>query len=101
MYTNAQIRFLRARAHHLKPLVHVGQRGVTPALLQELELALTAHELLKVKVAAGDRALRAAAIARLCDTNGAFLVQRIGNTAVLYRPHPEKPRLEVPPGGKP
>ena len=90
MYTNAQVRFLRAHAHHLKALVHVGQRGVTEALTRELDQALLAHELLKVKVAAGERARREETIAQLCAASGAFLVQRIGNVAVLFRANPDK-----------
>lgn len=89
--TNPQRRWLKARAHALKPVVMIGQAGVTDAVLAELDGALAHHELLKVKVAAGgDRGERDAAIAHIVEATGAELVDRIGNVAVLYRPNPKK-----------
>jgi len=96
MYTNRQIRYLRSLAHSLKPTVRAGQRGVTDALCGELEQALQAHELLKIKLDGGDREARDATIARLCETSGAHLIQRIGNVAVVYRRNEEKPRIQLP-----
>ena len=93
--TETQKRHLRAIAHHKKPVVLVGANGVTPPLLAELEGALTAHELLKVRVAAGDREQRDAMIGQLCSASGSELVQRIGHVAVLYRAA-EPPRLALP-----
>jgi len=89
--TNRQRRWLKARAHPLRPIVSVGQAGVTESVLAELDGALAHHELLKVKVAAGgDREERDAAIEMLVEASGAELVGRIGNVAVLYRPSPKK-----------
>ena len=95
--TNQQRRWLKGEAHPLKPVVMVGQAGLTEAVLAELDLALDHHELLKVKVSAGDRELRDALIAPLVERTGATLVTRIGNIAVLYRANPKKPSpLAVP-----
>jgi RNA-binding protein len=85
-----QKRWLKASAHQLKPVVTIGQNGLTEAVLAELEIALAHHELLKVKVAAGDRELRDAMIAEMTAASGAELVDRIGNVAVLYRHNPKK-----------
>ncbi len=92
-----QRRYLRQLAHPLKPVVMLGTKGVTEAVCRELDLALTQHELLKVKLA-GDREQRAAELDRLLDATGAENVQLIGHIASLYRPHPEQPRLALPRG---
>lgn len=99
--TESQKRHLRGLAHQLKPCIHVGNAGVTPAILGELNGALAHHELLKVKIRSTDRDGRDAAIAEMVEKSGAFLVSRIGNVAVLYRPDPEVPRLALPPAGAP
>lgn len=88
--SDRQRRWLRAQSHHLKPVVSVGQAGASEPLLAELDGALAHHELLKVKVAAGERELRDALIERLLKATGAILVNRIGNVAVLYRANPKK-----------
>jgi len=88
--SDRQRRWLKPQSHHLKPVVSVGQAGASEPLLAELDGALAHHELLKVKVAAGDRALRDAIIEHLLKATGATLVNRIGNVAVLYRPNPKK-----------
>ena len=94
--TNAQVRFLRGQAHDLKAMLQVGGKGITDALVAEVELALEHHELIKVKVAADDRELRDGMIADLAQRCGAALVQRIGHTAVLYRPSREKRQIVLP-----
>jgi RNA-binding protein len=86
--TEAQKRELRGRAHQLKPCVHVGTAGVTPAVLKELEMALDHHELVKVKVRAPDRDERSEWIGRLAAETHATSISRIGNVVVLYRPRP-------------
>lgn len=88
--SDKQRRWLKAQAHHRKPVVSVGQAGVTERLLAELEGALAHHELLKVKVAAGDRDLRDGMIAQMVKATSAELIHRIGNVAVLYRANPKK-----------
>ena len=88
--TEKQKRWLKGEAHHLKPVVMIGQAGLTEAVLAELELALDHHELLKVKVNAGDRDERDAIIAPMVERTGAALINRIGNVAVLFRANPKK-----------
>ena len=80
----------------MNPVVWIGQAGLSKAVLAELDLALEHHELLKVKIAAGDRDARDQIVAQLCESTGACLVQRIGNIALLYRPSKEPPRLLIP-----
>lgn len=94
--TNAQIRFLRGQAHGLKAMLQVGGKGVTPALVAEVGQALEDHELIKVKVAAADREERDALIDAIADGAQAALVQRIGHTAVFYRPSRDKRQIVLP-----
>lgn len=96
--TNAQTRFLRGQAHELRAMLQVGGKGVTEALVAEVGNALEQHELIKVKVAAEDRELRDAMIDDLAGRTGAALVQRIGHTAVLYRPSKERRQIVLPRG---
>lgn len=94
--TEKQKRHLRGLGHKLKPVVTVGAQGYTAAVRNELDLSLTRHELLKVRVNTGEREARDALIDQLCAETAAQLVQRIGNVALLYRRHPDKPRLVLP-----
>lgn len=93
---NKQKQFLRAHAHHLNPVVLLGQHGLTEAVMAEIELALTIHELIKVRVPGQDREDKKTIITEIVETTGAELVQTVGHIAILYRPHPEEPRLELP-----
>lgn len=95
--TKKQLRWLKQRAHHLKPVVLLGQRGLTEAVLSEIHRALHDHELVKIKLSVDDRDERD----RLIDTIGretaAAPVQQVGHTATFYRPNPElKHPLELP-----
>jgi len=83
-------RELRARAHHLSPVVSVGAAGASDAVLAELDIALDGHELVKLRIAADDRAHRKELIDNLCRRARAELIQRIGHTAVIYRKRPEE-----------
>lgn len=94
--TSAQTRFLRGQAHDLKAMLQVGGKGVTDALLAEIDSALEHHELIKVKVAGEDRDARDAMIAQIAERTDAALVQRIGHTAVLYRPSRDKRQIVLP-----
>ena len=94
--TSAQTRFLRGHAHDLKAMLQVGGKGISDALVAEVELALEHHELIKVKVGGDDRAARAALIDELVARAGAALVQRIGHTAVLYRPSQDHRQIVLP-----
>ena len=94
--TSAQTRFLRGQAHDLKAMLQVGGKGLTDALAAEVDLALEHHELIKVKVGSDDRYARDALIADLAGRVDAALVQRIGHTAVLYRPSTDHRRIVLP-----
>lgn len=94
--TSAQTRFLRGMAHGLRAMLQVGGKGVTDNLVAELDLALEHHELVKVKVAGAEREERDAMIDRLAEGTGAALVQRIGHTAVFYRPSRDHREIVLP-----
>lgn len=79
---------LRARAHHLDPVILIGEAGLTRAVLDETDRALRAHELIKVRVLGDDRALRQAMSTEICSALGCTAVQSIGKLLVLYRPKP-------------
>jgi putative YhbY family RNA-binding protein len=81
----------RGEAHHLSPVVMIGAEGLTPAVLKETELALSAHGLIKVRVFSDDRRSRDDLLARLAEELNAAPVQHIGKLLVLWRPKPEKP----------
>ena len=74
-------------------MLQVGGKGITDALVAEVGNALDQHELIKVKVASDDREVRDGMIAELAGRANAALVQRIGHTAVLFRPNPDKRRI--------
>ena len=93
--TNVQIRYLRGLAHKIKPVVYLGQKGVTPAVMAELDAALTVHELVKVKLAA-EREEKAGLIEQLARESEAQVVQKIGHVVTLYRRNDEKPRVALP-----
>ena len=86
--TAAERRELRARAHHLNPVVMVGEAGLTPAVLHEVDIALRSHELIKIRAAPLDREARVVALAAICERTGAQPVQHIGKMLVVYRPRP-------------
>jgi len=94
--SESQKKYLRGRGHGLKPVVMVGDAGLRDSVLAEFESSLEHHELIKVRVKVGDREKRDRIIMSLCDFAGAELVQRIGNTALLYRENPEKKRIQLP-----
>ena len=91
--TPARRRELRAAAHHLHPVVAIGQHGLTPAVLHEIDVALKAHELVKLRVSSGDRAERDALFARVCEELAAAPVQHLGKVLILWR---EQPAVEAP-----
>ncbi len=95
--TAKQRAHLRSLAHHLKPVVHVGHGGVTPALLTSVADAFNTRELLKVKLqeSAPHKARETGdAIAEAMD--GVHVAQTIGRTLVLYREHPDNPEIKLP-----
>ena len=80
---------LKARAHTLEPVVHAGSAGVTDRLVAEVDRALTAHELIKIKVNSDDRADRIAIGSEICARTDAAAVHRVGKVLILWRPRPE------------
>lgn len=94
--TPSQKRYLRGLAHDLKPVILVGQKGVTPALLEELEGALAHHELIKVKLADDDRESRAASIEEIRAHSDAEIVQTIGRVACFFRFNPQRAQFTLP-----
>ncbi len=80
---------LKARAHALEPVVHAGAAGVNDRLAAEVDRALTAHELIKVRVNTDDRAVRVAIGDELCARTGATAVHRVGKVLILWRARPE------------
>jgi len=87
--TAAQRRELKARAHPLHPVVMIGDSGLTPSVLNEIDVNLKSHELIKIRVFGDDRAARAALIDDIGTKLDATLVQHIGKILVIYRPRPE------------
>ena len=92
--SSAERKDKRAKAHHLEPVVMVGNAGSTPAVVREIDAALNAHGLIKVRVALDDRAAREAMLLALADELGAAPIQHIGKLVVLWRPLPPKERVE-------
>jgi RNA-binding protein len=81
----AQRRALKARAHALDPVVRIGDGGLSDAVAAEIDRALNAHELIKVRAGGMDRVERALALAAICERTGAEAVQAIGKVMVLWR----------------
>lgn len=88
--TPAQRREHRANAHHLDPVVMIGSDGLTDAVQKEINAALNAHGLIKVRVFGDDRAIREKIYQQLCDGLNAAPIQHIGKLLVLWRPIPDK-----------
>jgi putative YhbY family RNA-binding protein len=84
----------RAEAHHLDPVVMIGNDGLTPAVKKETDAALNAHGLIKVRVLGDDREAREAMYRQLCEELGAAPIQHIGKLLVLWRPKPKKAKAE-------
>ena len=97
----AQRKEHRSEAHHLDPVVMIGGDGLTPAVEKEVDAALNAHGLIKVRVFSDDRGARDSMLATLADSLGAAPIQHIGKLLVLWRPIPPKeatPREDRMPG---
>ena len=101
LLTPAERKEHRSAAHHLDPVVMIGGDGLTPAVEKEVDGALKAHGLIKIRVFSDDRAAREGMLASLADKLGAAPVQHIGKLLVLWRPIPPKetaPREDRMPG---
>jgi RNA-binding protein len=93
--TPAQRKIHRADAHHLDPVVMIGNDGLTPAVLKEAEMALNAHGLIKIRVLGDDRPAREAMFLSLADQLNAAPIQHIGKLFVLWRPKSDKVREDA------
>ncbi len=91
-----QRRHLKGLAHPLKPVILMGNAGLTDAVVAATIEALEHHELIKVRLPGMEREDRDAALALLAERTGSAMVTRIGHVAVLYRRHPEVPRIVLP-----
>ena len=80
-----QIKRLKATSHQLKPVVMIGQNGLTEAVQKEIEIAIEHHELIKIRIPASDKASKKQLIDSICARHNADPVQAIGNVAVIYR----------------
>ncbi len=87
--SSSQRRELRAQAHHLDPVVSIAGNGLSVSVLKEIDAALKAHELIKVRVYGDDREARAAYLAEICAQLKCAAVQNIGKLLVVYRPNPK------------
>jgi RNA-binding protein len=92
--TIAERKAHRAEAHHLDPVVMIGNGGLTPGVHKEIDAALKAHGLIKIRVLGDDRAQREAMFQSLADELGAAPIQHIGKLLVLWRPKPAKPKAQ-------
>ncbi|MDP2241295.1 MAG: YhbY family RNA-binding protein [Burkholderiales bacterium] len=89
-------RTLRARAHHLQPVVMIGDAGLTPAVLAEIDVNLKSHELIKIRVLGDDRLQRRDLLTDICSALDANPVQRIGKILIIFRPAPETDEKKPP-----
>jgi RNA-binding protein len=91
--TPAQRKIHRSDAHHLDPVVLIGGDGLTAAVRKEVDAALNAHGLIKIRVFSDDRTAREAMLLDLADSLNAAPIQHIGKLLVLWRPQPEKAKV--------
>jgi RNA-binding protein len=94
MLSDAQRKYLRRLGHDRSPVVLIGNPGLSPNLIAEMDRALNDHELVKARV--GDRDVRDELLAELATATRSELVQRIGHVALYYRRHPTQPGIMLP-----
>lgn len=94
--TGKERRHLRALAHRLSPVVIIGQRGIGDGVVRQVDGALTDHELIKVRLGSECPVGRDEAAGALAQRTGAEVAGTIGRVIILYRPHPEHPRIALP-----
>ena len=90
-----QKQYLKGLAHDLEPLVRIGDKGLTPSVIKEIEINLKAHELIKIRVFGDDRDERTAMIEEICQKTSSELVQHIGKLLVIYRQGEQK-KISIP-----
>lgn len=90
-----QIQHLKGLAHSLKPVVLLGNNGLTEAVVAEIDFALNHHELIKIKIPTDDRETKGLIVDAICNETQSIKVQVIGKTLVLYRQSPEQ-KIRIP-----
>lgn len=95
-FSNNQKKFLRAFGCTLKPVVMIGQHGLSAAVLAELETSMNKHELLKIKIRTDDKTQKQSIIDEIIKVSKAYLVQVVGNVIVIYRAFDEAPQIILP-----
>jgi RNA-binding protein len=98
--TPAQRSDLRSQAHGLAPVVMIGDSGLTPAVMKEIDASLNSHGLIKIRVLGDDRDARVAHYETICTDLGAAPVQHIGKLLVVYRPKKDTPKESKTTRGK-
>ncbi len=96
MLSDAQRKYLRRLGHELNPVVLIGNSGLSPNLIAEMDGALAHHELVKVRARVGDRDARDEMLAELAKATRSEQVQRIGHVALFYRANAEKTKILLP-----
>lgn len=96
MLSGKQRRYLRSLGHELRPIVQVGRDGLDDGLVAAVDQALTDHELIKIKLGEAAELDRHDAAADLAARTHSEVAQVLGNTVLLYRPHPEEPEITLP-----
>ena len=94
--SDSQKKHLRGLGHRLKPVVTVGDAGLSNSVMQEFNSTISHHELIKVRIRASSRENRDALIDELCQLGSGNLIQRIGNVALIYRRNPDDTRIKLP-----
>ena len=91
-----QKKYLRSLSHDRNVVIWIGQKGLTDAVLGEIDQALKHHELIKIKIRTGEKEMRDQIINRICEHASAQLIQTVGNIASVYRANPDKPVISLP-----
>lgn len=93
--TGKQKNYLRGIAHNLNPVVMIGGKGLTDAVMNEIELALDQHELIKIKLPSNEKSEKVAIVAQITSATNSEPVQLIGRVGVIYRPS-ENAKITIP-----
>jgi RNA-binding protein len=94
--SESQKKYLRRLGHRLKPVIMVGDAGLSASVMKEFDSTISHHELIKVRFRSASRKTRDALVNELCQRASGNLIQRIGNVALIYRPNPDEPRIKFP-----
>ena len=93
---NAQKKYLRKLGHQLRPVIFIGNSGLSESVLTELFSTINHHELIKIKIKASNRIIRDQIIDEICKKTSTQLVTQIGGIALIYKKNPETPKIKLP-----